>query len=160
MSNKKVTCESQQEHVDKIKAVCEKINNNNYELSAVDIDVIQRALMCHMAVIDLDILNRKKAIECGSENGDLRSHDETKIVESCISIIKELFSDFEQYLEYADIDVEINEPFSKRYTTWALVRDLLLSGTTHAGSTSSKAKCRMLGLDPYEEIEFKVNNNK
>ena len=59
-----VTRESQKAHIEKIKALCEKIadyknsNISKFEsiyLSDDDLDVIERALACHMCVITLDM---------------------------------------------------------------------------------------------------------
>lgn len=59
-----VTRESQEAHVEKIKALIEKITEyknsdvSKFEsiyLSDDDLDVIERALACHMCVIALDI---------------------------------------------------------------------------------------------------------
>lgn len=36
-----------------------------------------------------------------------------------------------------------------RNQNWVVVRDLLMTGTSHAGQTSCIMKCRELGIDPY-----------
>lgn len=37
----------------------------------------------------------------------------------------------------------------KNVLNWVKVQQILLCGTSHAGSTSSIAKCRELNVDPY-----------
>jgi hypothetical protein len=49
-----------------------------------------------------------------------------------------------------------------RNVNWVIVKDFLQSGTSKAGSTSSIAKCRELGIDPYgytlcKEEEIKMD---
>jgi hypothetical protein len=39
--------------------------------------------------------------------------------------------------------------YGLRNQNWVVVRDLLMSGTSTSGMTSSIAKCRELGIDPY-----------
>ena len=67
-----VTRESQKSHIEKIKASIEKIteyrnsNIGKFEsiyLSGDDLDVIERALACHMCVITLDMEKAEKDTE-------------------------------------------------------------------------------------------------
>ena len=39
--------------------------------------------------------------------------------------------------------------YRERNQNWCVVRDLIMQGTSTAGSTSCIAKCRDLGIDPY-----------
>ena len=71
MKNKQlqsVTPESQRAHIANIKHIATKLNKINnasdlptitVHLSQNELDTIQRALACHMAVITLDMENRK-----------------------------------------------------------------------------------------------------
>ncbi len=39
--------------------------------------------------------------------------------------------------------------YRKRMVNWAVVQDILMEGTSTAGSTSCIAKCREIGIDPW-----------
>ena len=39
--------------------------------------------------------------------------------------------------------------YRARNANWCIVRDILLNGTSTAGSTSCRQKCIDLGIDPY-----------
>ena len=87
----------------------------------------------------------------------IESHSEQKIVECCIDLMQELVNEFEKYIDYIDIDLtELpdDEHFKVCYTNAEIVNRLLLSTTTHSGGTSTRQKCKELGLDSSKSIEF------
>lgn len=93
----------------------------------------------------------------------IESHSERKIVECCIDLMQELVNEFEKYIDYIDIDLtELpdDEHFKVCYTNAEIVNRLLLSTTTHSGGTSTRQKCKELGLDSSKSIEFSFSTEE
>ena len=93
----------------------------------------------------------------------IESHSEQKIVECCIDLMQELVNEFEKYIDYIDIDLtELpdDEHFKVSYTNAEIVNRLLLSTTTHSGGTSTRQKCKELGLDSSKSIEFSFSTEE
>lgn len=93
----------------------------------------------------------------------IESHSEQKIVECCIDLMQELVNEFEKYINYIDIDLtELpdDEHFKVCYTNAEIVNRLLLSTTTHSGGTSTRQKCKELGLDSSKSIEFSFSTEE
>lgn len=159
----------QREHIKKIEDLCGRISEyqksdlSKYEamyLSADDIDIIARALVCHMSVISLDAQRQEKAIENGSEEGDLRSHDEKHILQGCLTLLYEVAEYFREYLGFAGLEAESEE--EKPYigmTYGHIVKMLFLWHTHHSGGTSTAAKCRELGVEYSKTINIYTDEN-
>lgn len=93
----------------------------------------------------------------------IESHSEQKIVECCIDLMQELVNEFEKYIDYINIDLtELpdDEHFKVCYTNAEIVNRLLLSTTTHSGGTSTRQKCKELGLDSSKSIEFSFSTEE
>lgn len=93
----------------------------------------------------------------------IESHSEQKNVECCIDLMQELVNEFEKYIDYIDIDLtELpdDEHFKVCYTNAEIVNRLLLSTTTHSGGTSTRQKCKELGLDSSKSIEFSFSTEE
>lgn len=93
----------------------------------------------------------------------IESHSEQKIVECCIELMQELVNEFENYIDYIDIDLtELpdDEHFKVCYTNAEIVNRLLLSTTTHSGGTSTRQKCKELGLDSSKSVEFSFSTEE
>lgn len=93
----------------------------------------------------------------------IESHSEQKIVECCIELMQELVNEFEKYIDYIDIDLSElpdDEHFKVCYTNAEIVNKLLLSATTHSGSTSTRQKCKELGLDSSKSVEFSFSTEE
>lgn len=93
----------------------------------------------------------------------IESHSEQKIVECCIDLMQELVNEFEKYIDYIDIDLtELpdDKHFKVCYTNAEIVNRLLLSTTTHSGGTSTRQKCKELGLDSSKSIEFSFSTEE
>ena len=93
----------------------------------------------------------------------IESHSEQKIVECCIDLMQELVNEFEKYIYYIDIDLKElpdDEHFKVCYTNAEIVNRLLLSTTTHSGGTSTRQKCKELGLDSSKSIEFSFSTEE
>jgi len=41
-----------------------------------------------------------------------------------------------------------------------IVQELFLFGTSHSGGTSTRAKCKQLGVDSSDEIEFSFGDDE
>lgn len=149
----------QKKHIEKIKALSEFIGKcdeeDEFHFSDEDIDIIKRALACHWSVIQLDISRQEEALENGSEDGDLRSQSEKHILEGCVDLINEAVAHAKGYLDFREIDQESEEDkYGYSLSYQKIVNRLFMWNTSHSGGTSTCAKCRELGVDPGEEIDF------
>ena len=93
----------------------------------------------------------------------IESHSEQKIVECCIGLMQELVNEFEKYIASIELDLtELpdDEHFKVCYTNAEIVNRLLLSTTTHSGGTSTRQKCKELGLDSSKSVEFSVSTEE
>lgn len=99
------------------------------------------------------------AVEKQNANKELESHDEKHILECCISLMKEMVNEFEEWYRWqhgedAIKELDEEERFCFRKSHFRIVQKLFLLGTHHSGGTSTRAKCEQLGVDSSEEIEF------
>lgn len=90
------------------------------------------------------------------------SHSDKHILMACISLIDGVLnSEYGIYQQLADDDFDFKE-FEERwgcklgfsYSYFELVQRLFLFHTTHSGGTSTHAKCRELGVDAGEAVDF------
>lgn len=89
----------------------------------------------------------------------VKSHSEEQVVKGCIELMWDLVSRFEDYLDYLDIDyteIPEEERFEVRYSNFEIVNKLFLSTTTHSGGTSTRQKCKELGLDSADNVVFSI----
>lgn len=101
----------------------------------------------------------RAAMEKQNVNKELESHDEKHILECCISLMQEMVNEFAkwyrwQHGEDAIKELDEEERFCFRKSYFSIVQELFLLGTHHSGGTSTRAKCKQLGVDSSEEIEF------
>ena len=101
---------------------------------------------------------RETKWEC--KDKELESHDEKYILHYCISLMQELVGVFEEWYRWVHGDnaiEELNEEerFCYNMSYFHIVQELFLFRTYHSGGTSTMAKCRQLGVDSSENIEFK-----
>jgi len=85
------------------------------------------------------------------EEAKLLSHSEKYIVEHCIGFMDDVHRKLMAYMEMMDIEHTEGYP-SLIYSNFEIVQGLLLSRTKYSGGTSTKDKCRQLGIDPYSEV--------
>ncbi len=97
-----------------------------------------------------------------SKKEALSSHSERDIVLGCIGLINEVLNgefaifeqleadgfDFDEYKEKSECELGYS------MTYFEIVQRLLLYHTSHSGGTSTRAKCRELGFDPNQCVEF------
>ena len=101
----------------------------------------------------------RTAVEKQKVNKELESHDEKRILESCIALMQEMVNEFSEWYRWqhgedAIEELDEEERFCIRKTYFRIVQELFLLGTNHSGGTSTRAKCEQLGVDWGEEIEF------
>lgn len=94
-----------------------------------------------------------------STNKELESHDEKHILECCISLMQEMVNEFAEWYRWqhgedAIEGLDEEERFCFRKSYFCVVQELFLLGTNHSGGTSTRAKCKQLGVDSAEEIKF------
>ena len=95
--------------------------------------------------------------EDASRAAGVKSHSEKEIYDGCIRILRQMIGFFEEYLELMDInqeDLTEEERFSVALSNFEIVQNLFLYGTTHSGGTSTREKCKELGLDDSDLVEF------
>lgn len=85
------------------------------------------------------------------------SHDEKSILESCISLMDEVFYAMIKYMKFMEFEFD-NEDEEERPTFsisyFRLVQKLFLSRTNHSGGTSTRQKCVELGVSDDTVIEL------
>ena len=101
----------------------------------------------------------RAAMEKQNVNKELESHDEKHILECCISLMQEMVNEFAEWYRWqhgedAIDELDEEERFCFRKSYFCVVQELFLLGTNHSGGTSTRAKCKQLGVDSAEEIKF------
>lgn len=101
----------------------------------------------------------RAAVDKQKVDKELESHDEKHILKSCIGLMQEMVNDFAEWYRWQhgeDSIEELDEEeiFCIRKTYFRIVQELFLLHTNHSGGTSTRAKCKQLGVDWGEEIEF------
>ena len=96
---------------------------------------------------------------------ELESHEEKYILHYCISLMQELVGCFEEWYrwvhgENAIEELSEEERFCYNMSYFHIVQELFLFRTYHSGGTSTMAKCRQLGVDSSENVEFKFEEEE
>ena len=130
---------------------------------------------CEVAVKALEEVQKYRAIgtpeECRAAvekqitEKELESHDEKYILKYCISLMQELVGKFEEWYEYVHGEDAIREldeveRFYYRMSYFSIVQELFLFGTSHSGGTSTREKCKQLGVDWSDGIEFSFGDDE
>ena len=107
----------------------------------------------------------RAAVEKQNVNKELESHDEKYILKYCISLMQELVGKFEEWYEYvhgedAIRELDEEERFYYRMSYFSIVQELFLFRTSHSGGTSTRAKCKQLGVDWSDGIEFSFGGDE
>ena len=87
----------------------------------------------------------------------VESHSEKDIYDKCVRLMSDLTDKFYNYLDYLGIDVtklDEEEQFSALYYPEEIVSELFLSRTTHSGGTSTREKCKELGINTNLPVKF------
>lgn len=162
--------DTQKATVDKLKEALRKLRERDgtvkapLELSGDDIELIEAAIMCYAGVLNTDAVQRETAIECGSEDGNLKSHSERDIWHGCLALMDGLMDEVQSWLLFIGIDpndYQGEERFCYEASCFKMVQRLFLWNTTHSGGTSTRAKMRELGITKESErFEFDSEMNE
>ena len=101
----------------------------------------------------------RAALEKQKVNKELESHDEKHILKYCIGLMQEMVDEFAEWYKWihgedAISEIAEEERFCVRKSYFRIVQKLFLFGTRHSGGTSTRAKCKQLGVDSSAEIIF------
>ena len=101
----------------------------------------------------------RAAVEKQKVDKELESHDENHILKSCLGLMQDMVDEFAEWYRWRHGEDSIEkldeeERFCIRKTYFLIVKKLFLLHTNHSGGTSTRAKCKQLGVDWGEEIEF------
>lgn len=103
----------------------------------------------------IEALEKQKDI-----NQETESVSESEILQNCIYLMGELFTDFVEWYRFVHGDDAIEElddeeRFQLKVSYFHIVQRLFLWGSNHSGGTSTRQKCRELGIDDgTDTIEF------
>lgn len=129
--------------------------------------------LCQMALVSEEVKQYRAigtpeecraAMEKQIVEKELESHDEKHILKYCISLMQELVGKFEEWYEYVHGEDAIREldeveRFYYRMSYFSIVQELFLF-TSHSGGTSTRAKCKQLGVDWSDGIEFSFGGDE
>lgn len=104
--------------------------------------------LCNRAITEIKEANKAAGVE---------SHSEKEIYQGCIRLMRQMVKRFEEYLDIIGIDLSgiyEDERFHVNLSNFEIVQNLFLYGTTHSGGTSTREKCKELGLDDSDYVEF------
>ena len=95
-----------------------------------------------------------------SDEEKVMSHSETEIYKGCKALMQEMVDSFAEWYKFVHGDEAINqlddeEMFCVNITPFHIVQRLFLWNTRHSGGTSTRAKCRQIGIkDSFCDLEF------
>lgn len=98
-----------------------------------------------------------EAIEALEKQTGVISHSERDIVDGCIALMGNMWKEFIDYLDYMEVDYDLDDMPSFSFSYFHIVQQLLLSHTNHSGGTSTRQKCDELGLDWSRSIKFRID---
>ena len=89
----------------------------------------------------------------------VESQSEKQILEGCVSLMQDLVGEFVEWYRFVHGDDAIDElsdeeMFCLKMSNMEIVRSLFLWHTSHSGGTSTCQKCRDLGCDWGESVQF------
>ena len=101
----------------------------------------------------------RAAVEKQKNRKEPESHDEKYILKHCIWLIQEIVDEFAEWYKWihgedAISELDEEERFCVRKSYFKIVQKLFLFNTRHSGGTSTREKCKQLGVDSSEEITF------
>ena len=113
------------------------------------------------AVTNEDMWKLARAIECYIEDilDMTSSHSEKEILKGCVALLQSMVESFTEYLDYIGVDEDC-EPFEESWSYFTIVQALFLNGTYHSGGTSTRMKCRELGVEAGDCVEFSCSRDK
>ncbi len=90
--------------------------------------------------------------EMPNRNSETESHSERDIYDGCVELMQMLMGRFERYLDFIGVpvtpkeDKDNEEYFSTQFYVTEIVERLFLWNTSHSGGTSTRMKCKELGI--------------
>ena len=125
--------------------------SSTWKLSPEEVGILRDAVRFQAEAINRQIAEQENALDCGSESGNLSVQSEKDILDGCLALLEEAGGMFKDYLEFMGIEPDCpeEEPCFQMYYSH-IVKRLLLWRTRHSGGTSTRAKCRQLGVDGSE----------
>lgn len=135
---------------------CEKCGLEISPLDAVAVQAMEELLQYRAIGTPEEC---RAAVEKQKVNKELESHDEKHILKYCISLMQGMVDEFAEWYKWingedAISELDEEERFCVRKSYFRIVQKLFLFGTRHSGGTSTRAKCKQLGVDSSEEITF------
>ena len=102
------------------------------------------------------------------EDGRITIHDDLRIVQGCISLIRQVLCGEDGIFDQLEADEYDFKTFRENYgcnigyrlNYFEIVQQLLLAGTSHSGGTSTHAKCLELGLDACAYVNFEYEGEE
>lgn len=145
------------EAVDVIELTVECARSMKHRICAYNHGCLQDEIL--FIETDMEKLNAFDPLpdEAASQAAGVKSHSEKEIYDGCIRILRQMIRFFEEYLETMDIyqeDLAEEERFSVALSNFDIVQNLFLYGTTHSGGASTRQKCKELGLNDDDLVEF------
>lgn len=136
----------------------------SYNMSSLP-DSMQKAIK--IAIRSMEDLQKYREIgspeqfkeQIESEKLKVRSHDEKQILHYSIELMRELTSHFEQWYrmihgDHAVEELSEEDRFGYQMSYFSIVQELFLFNTFHSGGTSTREKCRELGVNSSEYVTF------
>lgn len=116
----------------------------------------------HNAKLVLDVENKdiELIIEALEKQKGVISHSERDIVNGCMELMRDMFREFIDYLDYIDVDYDLEDMPTFSYSYFHIVQTLLLLRTNHSGGNSTRQKCNELGLDWSKSVKFRLNEER
>lgn len=133
--------------------------HSGIDMSKEELNMISCALAYRKNQNDSDIAKMEKALECGSESGDLSIQSEKHILQGCIRLLCEAGDSFREYLEFIGVEPDEETPLRIPMQYGHIVKHLFLWNTYHSGGTSTRAKCRELDVNFDDEVEITENED-
>lgn len=131
-------------------------SNDDVEItiSHDEMELIISALAHRAAETLSEASEMELALNCGDEYGYLENHGEKNILNGCVGLLCKAGAKFREYLDFIGVEPSGEEELYIPFGYREIVHDLFLLYTGHSGGTSTDAKCRMLGVDPYGKIDI------
>lgn len=114
------------------------------------------------ADFDKHITQAKLAIAAAPDIPDhIESQSESQILESCIELMIDLTDSFLEWYDYvhgenAMKNLDTEERFNTTLSYFEIVQKLFLQHTHHSGGTSTRQKCKELGISDDDGIIFGI----
>lgn len=96
----------------------------------------------------------ESAVNAWNRRGDsvrIESQSEAQILKGCIELMQSVTNTFNEFIDY---------DFNISYSYFEIVQRLFLQHTNHSGGTSTRAKCKELGVDSSDRVVFGAHDEE